>query len=145
MKAVIDTCVVIDALQSREPFCKKAQAIFLLCANRAYDGFLSAKAVTDVYYLTSRSMHSGAAAKEVLAKLCELFSLLDTTSLDVRKAIAAETGDFEDAVMIETAVRSHMDCIVTRNRKDFIHSPIPVYDPVEFIGLLNGDAGGNTD
>ena len=34
MRAVIDTCVVVDALQNREPFYKKAQTIFLLCANR---------------------------------------------------------------------------------------------------------------
>ena len=34
MRAVIDTCVIVDALQSREPFCEDAQSIFLLCANR---------------------------------------------------------------------------------------------------------------
>ena len=40
MRAVIDTCVIVDALQSREPFCKDAQSIFLLCANRQFEGFL---------------------------------------------------------------------------------------------------------
>ena len=39
MRAVIDTCVIVDALQSREPFCKDAQSIFLLCANRQFEGF----------------------------------------------------------------------------------------------------------
>ena len=29
MRAVIDTCVIVDALQSREPFCKDAQSIFV--------------------------------------------------------------------------------------------------------------------
>ena len=52
MRAVIDTCVIVDALQSREPFCKDAQSIFLLCANRQFQGFLTAKAITDIYYLT---------------------------------------------------------------------------------------------
>ena len=50
MRAVIDTCVIVDALQSREPFCKDAQSIFLLCANRQFEGFLTAKAITDIYY-----------------------------------------------------------------------------------------------
>lgn len=54
MRAVIDTCVIVDALQNREPFCKDAQAIFLLCANRQFDGFVTAKAMTDIYYLTHR-------------------------------------------------------------------------------------------
>ena len=54
MRAEIDTCIELDALQNREPFCRDAQAIFLLCANRQYEGFLTAKSVTDIYYLTHR-------------------------------------------------------------------------------------------
>ena len=38
--------------------------------------------------------------------------------------------------MIETAVRSGANCIVTRNTKDFSKAPIPVYAPAEFIELL---------
>lgn len=119
MRAVIDTCVIVDALQSREPFCKDAQSIFLLCANQQFEGFLTAKAITDIYYLTHRQTHSDKATRDVLTKLCALFGLLDTTALDIRKAISAEISDFEDAVMVETAVRSGMDCIVTRNIKDY--------------------------
>lgn len=132
---MIDTCVIVDALQSREPFCKEAQAIFLLCANRQFEGFLTAKAITDIYYLTHRQTHSDKSTRNILTKLCALFGLLDTTALDIRKAISAEVSDFEDAVMIETAVRSGADCIVTRNAKDYTKSPIPVYSPAEFLAL----------
>ena len=97
MRAVIDTCVIVDALQNREPFCKDAQSVFLLCANRQYEGFLTAKAVTDIYYLTHRQTHSGKATREILTKLCTLFSLFDTAAIDIRKAISAEISDFEDA------------------------------------------------
>lgn len=65
-----------------------------------------------------------------------MFGLLDTTALDIRKAISAEISDFEDAVMVETAVRSGADCIVTRNTKDYSKAPVPVYPPAEFIELL---------
>ena len=41
MKAIIDTCIVVDALQKREPFFSEAKSIFLLCANLKFDGFLS--------------------------------------------------------------------------------------------------------
>ena len=136
MRAVIDTCVVVDALQSREPFCKEAQTVFLLCANRQYEGFLTAKAVTDIYYLTHRQTHSDKVTREILTKLCALFSLLDTAALDIRKAISAEVADFEDAVMVETALRSGADCIVTRNTKDYSKAPLPVYNPSRFIELL---------
>ena len=140
MRAVIDTCVIVDALQSREPFCKDAQSIFLLCANRQFEGFLTAKAITDIYYLTHRQTHS-----DILTKLCALFGLLDTTALDIRKAISAEISDFEDAVMVETAVRPGADCIVTRNTKDYSKAPIPVYAPAEFIELLTETSEDQTD
>ena len=61
---------------------------------------------------------------------------LMTTALDIRKAISAEISDFEDAVMVETAVRSGADCIVTRNTKDYSKAPVTVYAPAEFIELL---------
>jgi predicted nucleic acid-binding protein len=137
MKAVIDTCVIVDALQNREPFCKDAQTLFLLCANRQFKGFITAKAVTDIYYLTHRQTHSDKASREILSKLCTLFSLLDTVALDIRKAITAEISDFEDAVMTETAIRSGADCIVTRNIEDYIKAPIPVYTPEKFIELIS--------
>ena len=141
MRAVIDTCVIVDTLQSREPFCKEAQSIFLLCANQQFEGFLTAKAITDIYYLTHRQTHSDKATRDVLTKLCALFVLLDTTALDIRKAISAEISDFEDAVMVETAVRSGADCIVTRNTKDYAKAQIAVCTPEEFIQQINEDIG----
>ena len=74
MRAVIDTCVIVDALQSRDPFCKDAQSIFLLCANRQFEGFLTAKAITDIYYLTHQQTHSGKATRDILTKLCAVWS-----------------------------------------------------------------------
>ena len=140
MRAVIDTCVVVDALQAREPFCADAQTIFLLCANRQFEGLLTAKAVTDIYYLTHRQTHSDEATREILTKLCTLFSLLDTVAADIHNAILSNVSDFEDAVMIETAARSHADCIVTRNTKDYANSSVSVYTPSEFVRLLTEDA-----
>ena len=113
MRALIDTCIVIDALQSREPFAQDAQKIFLLSANWQYEGFLTAKGMTDIYYLTHRQTHNDKETRTVLSKLCELFYLLDTSSADVQSAIFSDITDFEDGVMIETAMRSGMDCIVT--------------------------------
>ena len=137
MRAVIDTCVIVDALQSREPFCKDAQTIFLLCANRQFEGFLTAKAITDIYCLTHRQTHSDKVTRDILSKLCALFSLSDTTAADIRNAISGEVSDFEDAVMIETAIRSGADCIVTRNTKDNSKAKISVYTPETFIRLFS--------
>ena len=136
MKALMDTCIIIDALQNRQPFCEDAQKIFLLCANDEFEGFLTAKAITDIYYLTHRYLHNDKATREIIVKLCKLFSIVDTSSLDIINALSSEVSEFEDAVMIESALRYGTDCIVTRNVKDYSKSSIPVFDLEEFISLL---------
>lgn len=133
MRALIDTCVVIDALQAREPFCGDAQQIFLAVANHRTVGFLTAKSATDIYYLTHRHTHSDQETRKVLSTLFSLFELLDTAGMDCRRAIASEMADYEDAVMAESALRSGVDCIVTRNLKDYEKSPVPVYSPSAFL------------
>ena len=133
MKVLLDTCVMLDAMQSREPFCRDAQKIFLLAANRSIDGYLSASAATDIYYLTHRHTHSNEEARKVMNTLFSLFDLLDTTGMDCRRALSSPMADFEDAVLESAAVRSEMDCIVTRNLKDYGKARIKVYSPAEFL------------
>ena len=136
MRALIDTCIIVDALQSREPYKDDAQTIFLQAANKQFEGFITAKASTDIYYLTRKYIQSDKDTRKVLSSLYLLFDLLDTAGIDCRKAISSEMPDFEDAIMAETALRTGMDCIVTRNIKDYSKSPIPVYSPSEFSVLL---------
>ena len=133
MRALIDTCIVIDALQSREPFFKEAQEIFLGAANKQFEGFLTAKSVTDIYYLTHRCTHSDKDTRQILNKLFCLFGLLDTAGIDCLKAVSSNLSDFEDAVMAESAIREEMDCIVTRNLGDYKNAALPVYSPEEFL------------
>jgi predicted nucleic acid-binding protein len=135
MRVLIDTCIIIDALQSRAPFAEAAQKIFLYSANKQFDGYITAKTSTDIYYLTHRLTHNDSETRKILSKLYTLFHILDTTSLDCRKAISSEISDYEDAVMVETAIRSEIDCIVTRNVKDYSKASITMYEPEAFIEL----------
>ena len=139
MRVLIDTCVIIDALQSREGFEKEAQNIFLAAANNAFLGYITAKAVTDIYYLMHRYTHSDKTSRDTLNKLFTLFDVLDTSGIDCRQAVPSPVSDFEDAVMIETALRSEVDCIVTRNAEDFTKSPVPVFSPKAFLEKLQAE------
>ena len=57
MRVLVDTCVIIDALQSRAPFSEVAQKLFIYSANKQFEGYITAKSVTDIYYLTHRLTH----------------------------------------------------------------------------------------
>lgn len=140
MKALLDTCMIMDAVQNREPFARDAQAIFLAAANETFMGCVTAKAMTDIYYLTHRCTHDSGTAKTITGRIGLLFAILDTTESDVRRALASNLPDFEDAVMVETALRENMDCIVTRNLSDYQTAPLPVYAPEEFLNRLREDA-----
>lgn len=138
MRVIIDTCVIMDAVQNREPFAEDAKAIFRAAANNWFTGCITAKSSTDIYYLTHRCTHSDKDTRAILTKLYILFDVLDTAGMDVRRAISSNVSDYEDAVMIETAIREDIDCIVTRNTKDYSASSIPVYSPSDFLMLLDG-------
>lgn len=133
MKVLIDTCIIIDVLQSRQPFCGEAQKLFIFAANRQFEGYITAKSTTDIYYLSHRLTHDDKKTREILSKLFELFEIADTAGVDCRRAIPSPISYFEDAVMTETAIRIDADCIVTRNKKDYLKSPVPIFSADDFV------------
>lgn len=136
MKALIDTCIVIDVLQNREPFCEAGQKIFYICARNQAECYLTAKSVTDIYYLTHKQTHSEQQTREILLKLLSLFSVLDTAGTDVQEGLLSQMIDYEDAVIAAAAKRNGIDGIVTRNQKDYVHSTVTVYSPEDFVSLV---------
>ena len=40
MRVLLDTCVIIDALQAREPFAEAAQEIFIAAANKQFTVYI---------------------------------------------------------------------------------------------------------
>lgn len=136
MKVLLDTCVVMDFLQNREPFSVPARKIFRAAAAEWFTGCITAKAATDIYYLTHRCTHSDKESRQKLSQLLSIVGLLDTSAEDVFRAISSQTADFEDAVMVETAARAQVDCIVTRNTKDYTRSTVPVCTPDAFLERL---------
>lgn len=141
MKVLIDTNVVIDVLQKREPWFKASSDIFLAVANNIITGCLTAKQIMDIYFF-SRKQFKGqnnvdAQARAIIVKLMSLFEIVDTLSNDCEIALGIENNDYEDAVLIATAQRYGIHCIVTRNPEHYRVAHIPVYSPDEFLNYLD--------
>lgn len=140
MRALLDTNVVVDVLQRREPWFQDGAAIFRAIANKQVNGCLSAKQIADLHYF-SRMQFKGEEkvdmkARQIVGKLLSLFELIDALGIDCRNALGIENGDYEDAILIASAVRAGVDCIVTRNRDHFKAAPIRIYAPNEFVALI---------
>ncbi len=144
MKVLIDTNVIVDVLQQREPWCNEGNQIFMAVACNEITGCITAKQAADIHFF-SRKQFKGEEnvdqkAREVISKLFSLFEVLDTLSVDCQNALGVANNDYEDAILIETALRTGADCIVTRNTADFASSQVRVLSPGDFLKLLSSEA-----
>ena len=133
MNILIDTCVIIDYLQAREPFFDDALNIVIGAANNEYTAFITASSVTDIYYIVHRYTHSNPQTRKYVDMLTQIIGILDTTAEDCINALCRGSRDYEDDVMVETALRSGIDYIVTRNIRDYTGSRVPVLSPDDFL------------
>ena len=136
MIVLLDTCIIIDVLQDRQPFSGDGKKIFLAVANKQIEACITAKSVADIYYLTHKATHSDEKSREILSKLFSLFSVLDTTGDDCKKALFSPISDYEDAIMVETAKKEGIDYIVTRNIKDYSKSSIDAILPADLLKIF---------
>jgi predicted nucleic acid-binding protein len=136
MNVLIDTNVILDALIARSQFKDDAEKLFLLTAEDLIRACITASSVTDIYYLLSKHLKSRDQSKLSLQKLFALFRILDVTGIDCERALELPMPDYEDALIAACANRSKIDCIVTRNLKDFENSPVKIMSPADFIASL---------
>ena len=136
MKILIDTNVVIDALTSREPFNKSAEKLFIMSANNIVDMYITASSATDIYYLVRKHLHNAETARQVMSKLYSLVGILEVKEEDCVDALVSPITDYEDAVVEQVARRSGVECIVTRNQKDYELGLAKVFLPDDFIQFM---------
>ena len=66
-----------------------------------------------------------------------LFALGSIGQFDlVIKSLDSDWQDYEDSVQSMTAMDTFANCIITRNKKDFRKSVIPVYTIEELMSLM---------
>jgi predicted nucleic acid-binding protein len=128
MRVVIDTNVVLDFLQEREPFVKNAARLFARIDAGEIEGFVAATTVTNIYYIVRK------AAGRVVAQdaVDQILSDLNICAVDLEvleQALALNFEDFEDAVQYACAVVHRVDAIVTRDRSGFVNAEIPIVLP----------------
>ena len=134
-KLFFDTDVILDISIAREMDIKDSVKLINLVEMGVYKGYTSSVIFTNIHYIQSRLI-----GREVsinfLKKLRLLLSVLNVDDLIIHKALESEFGDFEDAIQYFTAMENNIDCIITRNIKDYKKSVIPVYTPTELLKII---------
>ena len=133
MKILIDTNIVLDALMAREPWAAPAQAILLKVSEEKVEGCVTASSFTGLYYLLQKHLRSKRQTKQALHALLTSVNILDVSGTDCEKAFELPVPDYEDALLACCGKRHKVDCIITRNEKDFMQSPVSALSPHTFL------------
>ena len=133
MKVLLDTNILLDIIEKREPHFFDSYNIFMKSAKKEIEAIIGASSVTDIYYVTRKNCKDSKQAIGYIIDMLKIVSPVDTKVIDIYEATRLNFPDFEDAVVAATAAREKADCIISRNSKDFKNSPVPVFSPTDFL------------
>lgn len=133
MNLLIDTNVILDVLLNREPFSREAYEVLRLAQREDIQEFVSASAITDIYYIINRNLKDKEQTRKLLQNLLTIVSVAAVTESEIRTALGGEWPGFEDSVQHAVALHAGMDRIVTRNEKDYGKARIPVLSPAMLL------------
>ena len=134
-KVHVDTDVLLDVFLERDPFKWDSAGVFSLAEEGRIRISLSALSLMNAHYTLQKNVGADEAKRRVNL-LLEMVDLLPVSEKHIRLALSVDFNDFEDAVQFMIAREEGMDVIVTRNIKDFRHSPIPVLTPSQFLAAF---------
>ena len=137
MRLMVDTNILLDVLIHNDAFFENSKAVLQLCEERAVQGFVTASAMTDIFYITRKALHSIDETYRVIGALLDIVKILTVTNEDVISAFQVRAKDFEDCLMATCAISNGCDCIVTRNKKDFLTFGVTLYSPEELLALFD--------
>lgn len=135
MNVLIDTNILLDVIQQRQPHYDPALRVWKLVEERKLTGFVSAISFNNIHYIARKQMGYDHALDAVIAvRKTFNFVALDEQILD--RAIAAKATDLEDAIQAATAIRAGAEYVVTRDPRDFARLGVPVLNAVELLAIL---------
>ena len=135
MDLVLDTNIVIDPIDRREPFYELSRRVCLLGVVGEANTYISVNMLTDLYYLL-RKDYGSQGAQDLIENNLSFLQLIGISAEDAQKALAARWGDFEDCLVARCAEKIKADYIVTRNVKDFRSSSVEAVTPEELFDRL---------
>ena len=133
MRILIDTNVIMDIIQRREPFFVDSYQAFRKAIENDVECLISASAATDIFYILRKAFQSAQKAKDRIEQLSQIVTFADVQSVDIHTSLMRSMPDFEDAVVDAVAERNGASYILTRNIKDFAGSSVPAITPTEFL------------
>ena len=130
-KVFLDTNILVDLIADRKPFSKYSIEIFKKAEEKKIKLFTSSHSIATTHYLLKKYLEEKI-LRDVLYNLLDYVTVIAVDTDVLKKGLRSKHKDFEDSIQILCASTiEKIDCIVTRNTKDFRDSEIFVLTPDE--------------
>jgi len=130
-----DINFILDIFLEREPFYASAARIFTMIEAKHVKGYLCANSFPTLFYILAKEFKRDKAMK-VLEKVRIVFRVATVDEKVIDLSLASDFKDFEDAVQCYSAINTKADCLITRNKGDYITATLPILTPEEFLAAI---------
>lgn len=133
MKIFLDNDAILDVLLERKEF-EYSRELLTYIEQKQVEAYTSPIIFTNSFYIISK-LRDKRRAWSALKKIRLLFRVSTVDQKIIDLALASDFSDFEDAVQYYAALRQKVDYLVTRNKRDYVVSQIPIASPQELIAI----------
>ena len=135
IKVFFDANIMIDVIGRREQFCMPSLQIMSLADRGLIRVCVSAMSYATASFILGRDNKELDIFRE-FSKFMKITTATLVDSSTIEQSVESKFKDFEDAMQYFSAMNEEIDYIITRNKKDFTASDIPVFEPQEFVDYL---------
>ena len=133
MNLYLDTNILIDLVANRKPYSKWSFKIFKDQKQGRWNLTTSANSILTTFYIVEKQV-GGKKAKQTIKVLLSRLEIQPIEKTNLLTGLTANFKDYEDAVQYDCALScTHIDYIVTRNKRDFKNSAIPIISSEELF------------
>lgn len=127
----LDTNILLDFLGNRQPFGSYALEILNKSRLKEWELWTSDNSILTSYYIISKEIGE-IESRTKIGRLINFLEIQPTQKTHIQKALTSDFKDLEDGIQSFCASSiPKLKGIITRNKKDFQSSQIPIFEPWE--------------
>lgn len=132
MNVFVDANIIIDVLDQREKFFEASSNILSLGAEHKITLYATALSMATCIYILRKPLgYEGAVA--CINALKEYIHISPLTQAEFDKAFSEPSPDVEDMLQYYSAKAAECEVVITRNKKHFPSTRLPILTPTEFL------------
>lgn len=131
---IIDVNVFEDVIRKRMGWVESKKILHLV-ENGQINGWISSLTKAILYFLCVKRVGEEK-SRNLVDRITVGFSEIPLRHEINDRAIHCGLPKYEDNIQFESAKQFHLDGIITRNKKHYKQSEVPVYTPEEFITMF---------